>query len=45
MEVVTSGNYSYCELDCLEYYTDKAMNDFKRKTGLDGKVYLTVCSY
>lgn len=48
VEVVTSGDYSYSELDCLvdlEDYINKAMFAFRRKTGLDGKVYLTVCSY
>lgn len=48
VEVVTSGDYSYSELDelsTLNDYINKAMFAFRRKTGLDGKVYLTVCSY
>jgi hypothetical protein len=48
VEVTGSGSYSYSELDDLvdlEDYINKAMQAFNRKTGLDGKTYLTVCSY
>ena len=48
VEVITSGDYSYSELDDLvdlEGYINKTMQAFNRKTGLHGKTYLTVCSY
>jgi hypothetical protein len=48
VEVTGSGSYSYSELDDLvdlEDYINKAMWAFKRKTGLDGRTYLTVCGY
>jgi hypothetical protein len=47
IQVVSSGDYSYSELDTLpdlEDYISKAKYSFLRKTGLDSKIYLTVCS-
>jgi hypothetical protein len=48
VEVVSSGGYSYSELDTLhdlEDYISKAKYSFLRKTGLEGRTYLTTCSY